>query len=59
MKWLGLTQDVERLSSTCPVFEIINKERGCKKYGLLPPKVADSDPCPDFSQYDRSSHRMV
>jgi Integrase zinc binding domain len=43
MTWPGLTQDGERLYSTCPVFQLTKKERGCKKYGLLPPKVAESD----------------
>jgi Integrase zinc binding domain len=42
MTWPGLTQDVERLCSTCPVCQLTKKE--CKKYGLLPPKVAESDP---------------
>jgi Integrase zinc binding domain len=43
MTWPGLTQDVERLYSTCLVCQLTKKERGCKKYGLLPPKVAESD----------------
>jgi hypothetical protein len=38
----GSTQDVERLCSTCPVCQLTKKER--KKYGLLPPKTAESDP---------------
>jgi Integrase zinc binding domain len=42
MMWPGLTQDVQRLCSTCPVCQLIKKER--IKYGLLPPKVAESDP---------------
>ena len=42
MTWPGLTQDVERLCSTCPVCQLTKKER--KKYGLLPPKTAESDP---------------
>ena len=42
MTWPGLTQDVERLCSTCPVCQLTKKER--KKYGLLPPKKAESDP---------------
>jgi hypothetical protein len=42
MTWPGLTQDVERLCSTCQVCQMTKKER--KKYGLLPPKIAESDP---------------
>jgi hypothetical protein len=42
MMWLGLTQDVERLCSTCPVCQLTKRER--KTYGLLPPKIAESDP---------------
>ena len=42
MTWPGLTQDVERFCSTCPVCQLTKKER--KKYGLLPPKTAESDP---------------
>ena len=42
MTWPGLTQDVERLCSTCPVCQLTKRER--KKYGLLPPKIAESDP---------------
>ena len=42
MTWPGLTQDVERLCSTCQVCQLTKKER--KKYGLLPPKIAESDP---------------
>jgi hypothetical protein len=42
MTWPGLTQDVERLCSTCPVCQLSKKE--LKKYGLLPPKTAESDP---------------
>jgi hypothetical protein len=42
MTWPGLTQDVERLCSTCQVCQMIKKER--KKYGLLPSKIAESDP---------------
>jgi Integrase core domain/Integrase zinc binding domain len=38
--WPGLTQDVERFCSTCPVCQLTKKER--KKYGLLPPKTAES-----------------
>jgi hypothetical protein len=41
MTWPGLTQDVERLCSTYPVCQM-KKER--MKYGLLPPKIAESDP---------------
>jgi hypothetical protein len=42
MTWPGLTQDVEWLHSTCPVCQLTKRER--KKYGLLPPKVAESNP---------------
>jgi hypothetical protein len=42
MTWPGRTQDVERLCSTCQVCQMTKKER--KKYGLLPPKIAESDP---------------
>ena len=42
MTWPGLTQDVERLCSTCQVCQLTKKER--KKYGLMPPKIAESDP---------------
>jgi transposase InsO family protein len=42
MTWPGLTQDVERFCSACPVCQLTKKER--KKYGLLPPKTAESDP---------------
>ena len=42
MTWPGLTQDVILLSSTCPVCQLTKNER--KKYGLLPPKKAESDP---------------
>jgi Integrase zinc binding domain len=42
MTWPGLTQDVERLCSTCSVCQLTKKER--KKYGLFPPKTAESDP---------------
>jgi hypothetical protein len=42
MTWPGLTQGVECLCSTCQVCQMINKAR--KKYGLLPPKIAESDP---------------
>jgi hypothetical protein len=41
MTWTGLTQDVERLCSTCQICQMTKKER--KKYGLLPPKIAESD----------------
>jgi hypothetical protein len=40
MTWPGLTQDVERLCSTCQVCQMTKKER--KKYGLLPPITAES-----------------
>jgi hypothetical protein len=42
MTWPGLTQDVERLCSICHICQMTKKER--KKYGLLPPKIAESDP---------------
>jgi Integrase zinc binding domain len=42
MTWPGLLQDVERFCSTCPVCHLVKKER--KKYVLLPPKTAESDP---------------
>jgi hypothetical protein len=60
MTWPGFTQDIERcllmfqlssmsnnkeeacLSSTCQVCQMTKKER--KKYGLLAPKIAESDP---------------
>jgi Integrase zinc binding domain len=42
MTWPGPTQDVEHFCSTCPVCQLTKKER--KKYGLLPPKRAESDP---------------
>jgi hypothetical protein len=41
MTWTGLTQDVERLCLTCQVCQMTKIER--KKYGLLPPKIAESD----------------
>jgi hypothetical protein len=41
MIWLGLTQEVEHLCSTCQVCQTTKKNR--KKYGLLPPKIAESD----------------
>jgi Integrase zinc binding domain len=44
MTWPGLTQDVDRLCSTSPACQLIEKQRECKKYGPLPPKVAASDP---------------
>jgi hypothetical protein len=40
--WPGLTQDVERLCSTCPVCQLTKRE--WKTYGLLPPKIAESNP---------------
>jgi hypothetical protein len=42
MAWSNLTQDVEHFCSTCLVCQLTKKER--KKYGLLPPKTAESDP---------------
>jgi Integrase zinc binding domain len=44
MTWPGLSQVIERLCSKCPVCQLTKKECGCKKYGLLPPEVAESDP---------------
>jgi hypothetical protein len=41
MTWPGLTQDVDCLCFTCQVCQMTKKER--KKYGLLPPKIAESD----------------
>jgi hypothetical protein len=41
MTWPGLTQGVERLCSTCQVCQMTKKER--RKYGLLPPKIAEPD----------------
>jgi Integrase zinc binding domain len=42
MTWPGLTQDVEHFCSTCPVCQLTKKDY--KKYSLLPPKTAESDP---------------
>ena len=42
MTWPGFTQDVECLCSTCEVCQLTKEER--KRYGLLPPKIAESDP---------------
>jgi hypothetical protein len=42
MTWPGLTQDFERLCSACQVCQMTKKER--KNYGMLPPKIAESDP---------------
>jgi hypothetical protein len=42
MTWPALTQYVERLCSTCQVCQMTKKER--KKYGLLSPKIVESDP---------------
>jgi Integrase zinc binding domain len=42
MTWPGLTQDMELFCSTCLVCQLTKKEH--KKYGLLPPKTAESDP---------------
>jgi hypothetical protein len=44
MTWPGLTQDVELLCFSCPVCRLTKKEHECMKYGLFPPKVAESDP---------------
>jgi hypothetical protein len=49
MTWPGLTQDVEHidfLCSTCQVCQMAKKEPTRKKYGLLPPKIAESDNVP-------------
>ena len=45
MTWPGLTKDVERVYSTCPVYHLtkMNKNER-KKYRLLPPKALESDP---------------
>jgi hypothetical protein len=43
MTWPGLTQDFERLCSTCQVYQIIKKDQTSKKEGLLPPKIAEPD----------------
>jgi hypothetical protein len=43
MTWPGLTQDVERLCSTCQLCQMTKKERIRNKYELLPPKIAESD----------------
>ena len=42
LTWPGLTKDVEHICYTCQVCQLTNKER--QKYGLLPPKIAESDP---------------
>jgi hypothetical protein len=42
MTWSDLTLDVERICSTCPVCQLTKRERN--KYGLLPPRTAESDP---------------
>jgi hypothetical protein len=42
MTWPSLTQDVECFCFTCPVCQLTKKE--LKKYGLFPPKTAESDP---------------
>jgi hypothetical protein len=42
MMWPGLTKDVERLCSTCIIYQLTKKEH--KNYGLLPPKTEESDP---------------
>jgi hypothetical protein len=41
MTWPALTQDVDRLCSTCQVCQMTKEER--KKYGLIPTKIAESD----------------
>jgi hypothetical protein len=43
MTWPVLTQDVERLCSTCQVCQMTKEAYVRKKYGLLPPKIAESD----------------
>jgi Integrase zinc binding domain len=42
MPWPGCTRDVKCLCFTCPVCQLTKRER--KKYGLLPHKIAESDP---------------
>jgi hypothetical protein len=46
MTWPGLTQDIEHLCSTCQVCQMTKKECTRKIYGLLPPKIAESDTLP-------------
>jgi hypothetical protein len=36
--------NIDCLCSTCQVCQMTKKERKLKKYGLLPPKIAESDP---------------
>jgi hypothetical protein len=45
MTWPGLTQDsrIDCLFSICQVCQMKKKEHTSKKYGLLPPKIAESD----------------
>jgi hypothetical protein len=35
--------NIDCLCSTCQVCQMTKKERECKKYGLLPPKIAEYD----------------
>jgi Integrase zinc binding domain len=42
MAWPGLTHYVERFCSTCPICQLTKQES--RKYGLQPPKQAESDP---------------
>jgi hypothetical protein len=35
--------NIDCLCSTCQVYQMTKKERTRKKYGLLPPKIAESD----------------
>jgi hypothetical protein len=43
MTWPDLTQDVERICSTCQVCQMTKKEHTRKKYGLISPKIKESD----------------
>jgi hypothetical protein len=47
ISWHGLILDkmlsVDWWCSTCQLCQLTKKERACKKYGLLSPKIAESD----------------
>jgi hypothetical protein len=43
MTWPGVTLGVERLCYTYQLCQMTNKEHTSKKYGLLPPKISESD----------------
>jgi hypothetical protein len=43
MRWPGLTQDVERLYSTCEICQMPKKENSCSTRGLIPPKIEETD----------------